>query len=248
MAVEKKPRRNWRFIGGVSLLLAMFIGLLIYMLVYMVLPPLLTHEQLILWNFVGWTSDFSGKVRQSTLILVNNGTRRLTINSFRANGTLLNSTDLLFDGGLTLDPKGGIGPQGTRVAIVPKSFVFGGGASYNFTVGTASGNHYSFVLKCDEASIKPENLTIIEGDFVPGPDMHITVHYRNSGERPFIVTGVYLDGVQRAATFTDYWTWPGGEDAVIIWYIWKSEETYTITIKTAVGNTYETTMTAPRWP
>jgi len=241
MVEEEKPRRNWPFIGGITLLLAMVVGSLVYMIV----PPLLTFERLELWSFVGWTANSKGEVKQATFIFINNGTRRLTINNFWINGTLLNSTERLADGGLTLDPRGSEASYTARVCLVPRSFVFNEGMSYNFTVGTTSGNRYSFVVKCNEASVKPENLTITDFLFIPGSYPYdpplIAVLYKNNGHRPVVIRKMYLDGMVHNVTS---WVLPSREDYIMIDYGWRPGETYTIRLVTVIGNTYSITKTA----
>jgi len=247
MGLEQKRVRNWRLIAAIGILLIMFVGLLVYTFV----PSLLAYEKLAIWRFVGWTSNSAGQVRQTTFIFINNGTKRLTINNFWVNGTSLDSTEWM-DTGLTLGSPGSV-----DVSIVPKIFAFVKGVSYNFTVGTTSGSHYSFILKCDDASVSPENLTIINWDFVPyaGQDFpaYIGFRYRNYGRTPIIITSVELNGSPASTNLPlPQWTWHysrgGGTDpldSVIIDYDWKPGKTYIIDIRTAVGNTYRIVDTAP---
>jgi len=134
------------------------------------------------------------------------------------------------------------------VCVAPQSYAFHVGMSYNFTVGTASGKHYSFVVKCDNASVKPENLTIVYSDFVPGPSQYISIGYRNDGKTPVIVTKVCLDYESNGV---NYWTWPKGwpgrDQGKYIWIScdWRPLQTYTIRLITLANSTYQLTITAP---
>jgi hypothetical protein len=92
----------------------------------------------------------------------------LTITSLWVNTTLLGSTDFVWFGGPEIFPSGSLGPGDTTACLVPQIFFFRKGANYNFTVGTSSGRRYSFVYRCDDASVSPENMTVAEWEFVPG--------------------------------------------------------------------------------
>jgi len=246
--LERRSSHNWRLIAGAGILLGLLTGLLAYIIV----PPLLTYEQLAVWRFIGWTANSTGHVTQATFIFINNGTRTLTISNYWINGTALNSTDFMCVRGPRLDV-----PGSADVCVVSKSLIFGIGSSYNFTVGTTSGKRYSYLIQCDEASASPENLTIDSWDFVPGfgsdwPE-YIGFRYRNNGNTPIIITNVALNG-QPANTNLPLpqWTWPGFPpgrrgplDSVMIYCDWRVGQTYLIEFETIVGNRYQLRLTAP---
>jgi hypothetical protein len=142
--------------------------------------------------FYGWTANSKGQIRQATFAFYNNGTRKLTLKNFWINGTLLNSTGWGSYFGPELDPK-----TGERVFIVPKDMVFVKEMNYNFTIGTANESQYSFLYRCDEASVKPENLTITDCYFFTGilyETESISIRYVNYGKTPLIITKVWVDG------------------------------------------------------
>jgi hypothetical protein len=230
MSEIRNPRRKWGFIAIVGLL-AISVGLFLYAYV----PTLLTIEGLEMWSFVGWTSNFAGQVRQASFILVNNGTRGLTVNDFWVNDTKLDSGDLEVYGGPTLNVPGSM-----DVCLVPESYAFNVGKSYNFTVGTESGNHYSFIVRCDNSSVSPENMTIFYSEFIPGSPEYISIMYRNNGKTPLVITKVYLDG---QASNETHWTWPvgwqrqGPKGGLTIFCHWMAGHVYIIRLITLVGNT-----------
>jgi len=233
----EKPRRSWRFRIGIAFLLAVIAGVLIYVFV----PPLFTYEKLVIWSFMGWTTNSKGDIKQVTFIFWNNGTRTIAINGFWVNGTQLNSTDWISWRGTTLKMQ-----EDTRICVIPKSFNFQVNATYNFTVDTTSGSHYYFPIKCDQTNIHPENLTIMGYEFAPGTFPHdppfIGVRYKNYGATPIIITAFYLNNTKYEML---QWTWPNVIDYASIDYGWKSQKTYIIHIETIVGNVYEIVATAP---
>lgn len=243
---NKKPRRNWSLIIGISIMLVM-LGSLI---AYMIIPPLLTYERLALL-FYGFTSNSTGQIKQAVFNFWNNGTRSLTVKIIWINGTVTNSSEYRADVGGFTDEGIEISPRiDKRVYIAHETFVFVEQAYYNFTVGTTSGNHYTLIVKCDNTSASPENLTVLNWDFVPsfGSDYpaYIGFRYRNYGSMPIIITSVYLNGAPADTNLPlPQWTWSSQPGATIIDYDWLNGQTCDIIFTTAVGNTYELLLTAP---
>ena len=228
----EKPRRSWRFRIGIAFLLAVIAGVLIYVFVVPFLIYLSTYEELVIWSFMGWTTNSKGDIKQVTFIFWNNGTRTIAINGFWVNGTQLNSTDWIPWTGTTIETPG----MGARICIIPQSLTFHINATYNFTVDTTSGSHYYFPIKCDQTNIHPENLTILDCEFLhwPPPD-YIGIRLQNDGHTPVIIKEVLVDG---EVFEKNQWMFPNTLNAIVIFYSWKNQ-TYTILIKTTVGNTYE---------
>jgi hypothetical protein len=237
IGLDEKRRRGWRFKISIVLILIIAIALSLYLVV----PPLLTFELLEVFSFYGWSSNSNGQIRQATFRLINNGTRTLTMRNVWVNGTLLNSTEW------GLDRDWDFPPQIDQLAFVaPKSMIFALDTNYEFTFGTASGRRFSFIYRCDEASVKPENLTLIDAHFYhesyPFMDW-IGIRYYNHGTTPAIIT---LVRIYYSLTFEmREWASPTNIGSIIIDYKWINQ-TYVFTIETVVGNTYEM-VSRPAW-
>jgi len=221
------------------LLVLVVAGVVVY---WFVIEPHMRFERLELFSFYGWTVNSAGEVRQVTFVLFNNGTKELTVSEVWINGTLMSPTEWGCYFGRTLEPR-----TGERFFIAPKGEHFINGSHYNFTIGTSSGNHFSFTIRVDEESIKPENLTIIDCNFghlpqsgIPGEYFYVGLRVRNFGDTPVIVTKVKIDGI----TFDKKeWIFPHTLDSVIIDYRWRVGN-YVIQIETAAGNIYHIIATA----
>jgi hypothetical protein len=241
MAEGERPRKDWSFRIAAVILVAVIAGVLIYMFV----PPLLTYERLVMYSFYGWSSNAEGQIKQVTFNLWNNGTRDLRIKHFLVNGTVVGSDECGFTNGLDLDAD-----REDDFYIVPKSWSFAKGACYNFTAFTTSGNSYSFLKTCDDSMMYPENFTFINWRYsqgFSGEPTYIAVRYRNGGRSPLIIVDVLLNG-GTIDYYTGGWTWPAGwtvrgkgPETILLIYSGMKDQPYTVTIRTAIGNTYETT-------
>ncbi|MDH5495289.1 MAG: hypothetical protein OEY24_06260 [Candidatus Bathyarchaeota archaeon] len=123
-------------------------------------------------------------------------------------------------------------------------------ATYSFTIGTSSGNHFPFLLKIEEEMVKQENLTIIDYYFSSG----ILVGYQswdiragNFGDIPIIVrrTTVFNDVDDKYWKFEKkQWFFPNEIQALELNFSWGYGVTYYATIETAAGNEYYVIETA----
>jgi hypothetical protein len=207
--------------------------------VYEVIEVLMRFERLEIFRFFGWTANSDGEIRQVSFHLFNNGTRDLEISKVWVNGTLMSNREWGWRFGPMLDAK-----TGEWVFIAPQEVVFECGKSYNFTIGTSSGNRFPLIIRVDEESVKPENLTIIDWHFGKWPPLSgkgiISVRVKNLGETTAIVTRVEVNGT---IFNKKMWVPAQTRHAVIVDYGWRVG-TYLIHIETAAGNTYEITATA----
>jgi len=220
-------------------LLLVVLGIFVYQCI---IDPLMRFERLEIYRFFGWTANSDGEIRQASFDFFNNGTKYLTIEEIWVNGTLIHSYEWGCYYGSTLEPKGD-----TRVFVAPEKAIFENGKTHNFTIGTSSGNNFSFIIKIDDESIKLENLTIKDWHFgilpqsgVPGGYRYISVRVKNPGDTPVIITKVDVNGT---TFYKEQWINPHTLNAIMVDYEWRVG-TYHIYIETAAGSTYIITATA----
>lgn len=241
MVKSETSRRSLKYKVFIMILIS---SVSAFVFLFFVVPLLTGYENLYLSGFEAWTINSEGEARQATFILWNNGTQDVTISKVWVNGTLLESKEWgSFFGGA-------IKPTYTRTLYAaPKEIVFMIGLSYNFTLGTSRGNHFSFFLEVDESQAKQENLTITNVYFnvwPPNWNYDIGIVAKNVGGTLTVVTRVtVVDEMDNNWTFeTKQWFFPGESHAVVANVNWREGVTYYITIETVVGNTYETTSTS----
>ena len=239
MVVGVKSRRHLALKIAAIVLAIVVVSAALY---WFVIDPLIHYESLELFSYFPyqWVSNSKGEVRQVVLNVFNNGTKMLTIDKIWVNGTLMSSSEWGCHGSGTIWPVGSRGATDTMLFIAPINWTFKDGWNYNFTIGTASGKHFTFIINVDEANKKQENLTIKEWGLHFLPNLPSEIHYigiwvRN-GPTYVIVKKVT---VNETVFNLNQWIYPNKDDAIIIFYGWKVGKTYHIRIETAAGNAYE---------
>lgn len=226
---------------GLVVLAVLFLIVATIFVYQLIIEPLMRFERLEIFRFFGWTANSDGEIRQASFHFFNNGTKDLSICEIWVDGTFMKPGEWGCYFGSTLESE-----TGERVFIAPEEVIFENGKNHNFTIGTSSGNRFSFIIEVDEESIKPENLTIIDYNFGHLPQSgldeyrYVGVRVRNFGDTPVIVTKVEIDEI---AFNKKQWVNPHTLDAIMVDYEWRVGD-YVIHIETAAGNTYDIPATA----
>jgi hypothetical protein len=204
------------------------------------------YEQLTLHNY-WWTRNSVGDISMVTLVLQNNGTKRLTMTKVFINGTMIDPTDWDCRSGKIYSPR-----TWAWMYIAPEFTAFQEGAAYNLTVNTESGGRFSYVVKVEEEDVFQEEFNIQSVDFTDwrywGDPLFADVCVENHHHTVYVVvTERWING--SLFDSKKFWIKPNtvGGKALCIPFIfnWTQAATYTFTLRTACGNTYNYTKTAP---
>ena len=194
-----------------------------------------------------WTRNSEGNITQATLRLYNNGTKRLTISKVFVNQTEIDTTDWGCQYGLVYDPR-----SAAWMYVAPQSMAFQEGTAYNLTVGTEAGGRFSYMVEVEGEDVFQEEFSIKWVSFYDwrywGDPLFADVCVENHHHTLYaVVTERRINGSLFGAE--RYWIPAGtvGGEALCIPFIfnWTRAATYTFTLRTACGNTYNYTKTAP---
>ena len=242
-------RRGWRWLSWRRLVtLVLTAVVLVAFVVWVVVPYVeeqFKREGLKLYS-CWWTRNSEGNITQATLRLYNNGTKRLTISQVSVNQTMVDSTD--WDcGGKKYDPR-----TSTWMYISPKSMTFEEGSAYNLTVGTEAGGRFSYVVEVEGENVFQEEFSIKWVSFYDwrywGDPLFADVCVENHHHTLYVVvTERRINGTPFGTE--KFWirhtTEKEGSWCIPFIFNWTRAATYTFTLRTACGNTYNYTKTAP---
>jgi len=212
---------------------------------FVVLPFLLRYENLYIYSYY-WVVNNHGKIGQLILDLRNNGTQDATIAEIWINGVRVDKDRWGGYFGIVVRPKYGEG-----IFVAPKGFGFESGQTYNLTISTVSGKHYSFLLEVNVDNTKSEDVAIAGCYFYTWPIMgpypekpYVGIEVKDVSATDLIVKKVWINDTLYELNpylwLVSYHTTRGIE----ILYEWKTGLNYTVTIETAAGSTATVTATA----
>jgi hypothetical protein len=231
-AVSAKRSRKWLvFKGGLLAIVLVVAGVFVY---WFVIDPLTRYESLMVapYREYQFVVNSNGEIRQAFFLFGNNGTKMLTVVKVWVNGTLLNSTEWRFERSVST-----MKPQEYSSLCLSSPMTLTPNYCYNFTLGTASGNWFPFLIKVDEAHIKTENLTVLEWGFREFPigEYYIGVRVKN-GPTYTVVRRAEVNGT---VFNPNQWIYPNSQTSIIIDHWWSPVKTYHIIIETFAGNIHE---------
>jgi hypothetical protein len=215
-------------------------------LFWVVIPfiqELFKYEQLTFHDY-WWTRNSGGNISMVTLHLQNNGTKTLTISDVFVNQTHVEPT--------RWDSTNEILPSEfwSWMYIAPQGMVFEEDSAYNLTVGTEAGNSFSYVVKVEEDDVSQEEFNIKYVSFNDwryyGDPLFADICVENH-HNYVVVTERRINGTPFGTE--KYWIRPTTEEegglCISFIFNWTGGTTYTFTLRTACGNTYNYTKTAP---
>lgn len=237
----KPPHRDLKFRITVLIGIVVISG---YITWYFVLPLTGKYEKLQLYSYY-WVNNSRNETKQLVVRLLNNGTQTLTINNILIDGSEINLTS----GEIWLDGRGFLPKNVATIIVVPRTFLFQYGRSYNFTIVTLAQSHYNFMLEVNENNTRTERLRISDCTLFEWPPDSTAVKYIGVEvtllENTFaIVKTVYIDDY---AWTIDKFAWTvspplwlsvnHNPDEITLKYAWIVTHVYNITIETVAGTT-----------
>jgi hypothetical protein len=214
------------------------------LLVWVVIPylhELQKVESLELTSY-WWTRNAAGDISLVTIRLRNNGTRTVHLNAVFINTTRTPTIQWAINS-QALPPE-----WSASMYAAPEGPRFVEGAVYNLTLESAGGTAWAFRILVDAAHVGPETFAIRGVSFFDwrafGDPLFADVCVENHDARMVAVVARRING-----TLLDtkrFWIRPTGDSALCIHFIfnWVENVTYTFTLETACGNTYNYTKTA----
>jgi len=239
--VESKPsHRDLKFKIVVLYFIVVICG---YALWYFVLPFVGKYEKLGVRSYY-WVANMHGEVRQLVAVLLNNGTRRLTVDEIWVDGSRVGSSDWgEWAGGHELDPK-----DGDYFYVVPRNVTLQNGLDYNLTVVTSSKNHYSFVLNMSENNTRTENVTISGCYFYHVPpgswNPYVGVQVNDTGGTDVIIKIIRINGQAFTVNPRLWLDVNDGSSGIQKSFSWVEGHMYTVEIETIAGSTVSITAKA----
>lgn len=236
---SEPPRKGLRF------KVIVFIGIIVivftFVFWYFVLPFILKYERLDLFSYY-WVANSREEIRQLVIIFINNGTQDLTINEVWINEFLVNQTDWEAYFG-TIQPE-----YGTTVYVAPEDLTFENDRDYNLTLVTSRKNRFNFMLTVDEDNTKIENVTITGCYFYHRPPLSknkvVGIQVESLGSTDVIIKKAWIDGASFNVSPRLWLHKFHSSDGIEISFPWKRGSTYTVTVETVAGSTYEIRATA----
>lgn len=240
---ENKPRRDLVFCFFV---LFCIIVIFAYVFWYFVLPFLWRYEKLDIspYSSYYWVANSRGEVKQLIIVFRNNGTEDLTIEELMVDEVLVDSADWeSWSSERTLEPK-----STNTFYMAPKNLMFENGRDYILTIVTSRRNYFNFTLNVNKDNTKTEKVEIKQCYFYHWPpmshDKFIGIEVKSFGDINVIIKEVWIDSASFSVSPRLWLNQFHSTDDIEISYPWKEGSTYTITIETVAGSTYEITATA----
>lgn len=237
---SEPPRRSLAF--RVFILVSIIV-IFTYALWHFILPLFWKYEKLEIFSHY-WMANSQGEVKQLVIVFKNNGSQESTLEEVWFDGVLVNSADWeSWSGERTLEPK-----FTNTFYIVPEGLTFEKRQDYNLTIVTARKDRFNFTLNVNEDNIKTEKVKINQCYFYRWPpgshDKFIGIEVKSFGNIVVIIKEVFIDGASFSVSPRLWLDNFHSTDDIEISFPWKEGSTYTITIETVAGSTYEITATA----
>jgi hypothetical protein len=242
-AAKGAHRGRWLSLRRFILLLAV-VAVVAGLLGWVVIPyihELQKFESLELTSY-WWTRNAAGAISLATIRLRNNGTKTVRPTDVFVNTTRIPPIQWAINS-QALPPE-----WSASMYVAPEGSGFVEGAVYNLTVHSAGGGVWTFWVPVDAAHVGPETFAIRGVSFFDwrafGDPLFADVCVENHDAIMAVVVARRING-----TLLDtkrFWIRPTGDSALCIHFIfnWVENATYTFTLETACGNTYNYTKTA----
>lgn len=239
-------RRQWLSLRRFILLLVV-VAVVAGLLVWVVIPyihELQKFESLELTSY-WWTRNAAGDISLATIRLRNNGTKTVHLTDVFVNTTRLPTAQWAINS-QALPPE-----WSASMYVAPEGFAFMDGAVYNLTLESTGGCSWAFLMLVDAATVGPEIFTIRSVSFHDwrdvGQPLFAYVCVVNDHETtPVVVVERYVNGTRLdpGALWITPYRYIKDTLCIPCIFNWVENVTYTFTLTTACGNTYNYTKTA----